>query len=72
MNRQIHFFFTKVSGKSQQNLDRGERGFEDISVELISFEKAVDLALKGRLSHTGITLTVLLLREKIERKEIVL
>lgn len=72
LNRQIHFFFTKVSGKSQQNLDRGERGFEDISVELVSFEKAVDLALKGRLSHTGITLTVLLLREKIERKEIVL
>lgn len=72
LNRQIHFFFTKVSGKSQQNLDRGEKGFEDISVELVSFEKALDRALMGALLHTGITLAILLLREKLERKEIAL
>lgn len=72
LKKQIHMFFTKVVGKTQQKLDQGKEGFEDIEVELIDFDKAVDMALKGRLLHTGITLAILLLREKIERKEIVL
>lgn len=70
LKKQIHMFFTEVAGKTQQKLDRGKKGFEDIEVELIDFDKAVDMALKNKILHTGATLAVLLLKEKIERKEI--
>jgi ADP-ribose pyrophosphatase len=72
LNRQIHLFFTKDIVKSSQDLDRGERGFEDIQVELVDFERGVDLALRNKIPDLASSLAILLLREKIDRKEIVL
>ena len=70
LNRQIHIFFTNSLIKSKQNLDNGKRGFEDIKVELVNFEEAVKLALENKIVAMGSSLAVLLLKEKIERKEI--
>jgi ADP-ribose pyrophosphatase len=70
LNRQIHLFFTKEIQKSRQDLDRGERGFEDIQVELIDFEKGVELAVNNKMPLAASTLAVLILKEKIGRKEI--
>lgn len=70
LNRQIHIFFCKNIVKSKQHLDRGRRGYEDIKVELIDFDKAIDLALKNKIVATCCTLAVLLLQEKIRRGEI--
>lgn len=70
LNRQIHMFFAGSITKSKQNLDKGERGFEDIKVELVDFEKAVNMALENKISAMGSSLAILLLKQKIERKEI--
>ena len=70
LNRQIHIFFTNNITMSKQNLDNGKNGFEDIKVELVDFEKAVKLALENKIVAMGSSLAVLLLKEKIERKEI--
>ena len=70
LNRQIHIFFTDDPTKSKQDLDNGKRGFEDIKVEFIDFEKAIKLALENKIVAMGSSLAVLLLKEKIERKEI--
>ncbi len=72
LNRQIHIFFTNDITESKQNLDNGKRGFEDIKVELVDFEKVVKLALENKIVAMGSSLAVLLLKEKIERKEIVI
>lgn len=70
LNRQIHFFFTKDVVKFKQNLDKGKRGFEDIKVELVDFDKVVELALKNKVVAMGSSLAILLLKEKIDRGEI--
>ncbi len=70
LNRKIHIFFAKNVVKSKQNLDRGKRGFEEIKVELVDFKKAVKLALENKIVAMGSSLAILLLKEKIERKEI--
>src|SRR3990172_905469 len=49
LNRKIHLFFANNVKKSKQYLDRGEKGFEDIEVKPVSFDKAVDLALKNKI-----------------------
>ena len=72
LNRQIHIFFTSDVTKSKQNLDNGKNGFEDIKVELVDFERAVKLALENKIVAMGSSLAILLLKEKIERKEIVI
>jgi len=72
LNRQIHIFFTNNPAKSEQNLDNGKRGFEDIKVELVDFDKAIKLALENKIVAMGSSLAILLLKEKIERKEIVI
>jgi ADP-ribose pyrophosphatase len=72
LKKEIHLFFAKAHGRQQQKLDRGEKGFEDIQVELIDFDKAVEMALTNKILHTGAALAILLLKEKIERKEIAL
>lgn len=72
LNRQIHIFFSNKIVKSKQNLDTKEKGCEDIKVELIDFEKAVDLAVNNKILSMGSSLALLLLKEKISRKEITL
>lgn len=70
LNRQIHLFFTDNVAKSKQNLDKEGKGFEEIKVELVDFEKVIKLALKNKIVAMGSTLAILLLKEKIEQKEI--
>ncbi len=72
LNRQIHIFFTNNITKSKQNLDNGKNGFEDIKVELVDFEKAMKSALENKIVAMGSSLAILLLKEKIERKEIMI
>ncbi|MCK5475898.1 MAG: NUDIX domain-containing protein [Candidatus Pacebacteria bacterium] len=72
LNRQIHILFTNDLIKSRQNLDSGKRGFEDIKVELVDFEKAIKLALENKIVAMGSSLAILLLKEKIEKKEIII
>lgn len=70
LNRQIYLFFSKNIVKTKQNLDFADRGYEDIKVELVDFEKVVRLALENRIVAMGSSLAILLLREKIARKQI--
>lgn len=72
LNRKIYFFFANDIKKSQQRQDEGEDLYENISVELVEFEKAVELALENKLVAMGSALAVLLLKEKIQKKEIIL
>lgn len=72
LNRQIHIFFANRVIKSEQNLDQGEKGFEEIKVALVDFEKAVNLALENKIVAMGSSLAIFLLNEKIKRKEIVI
>lgn len=70
LNRQIHIFFSVDVTKGTQKLDQGKKGFEDIKVELVDFNKAVDLALKNKIVAMGSSLAILLLKEKIEQGEL--
>lgn len=72
LNRQIHIFFSNDLKKSRQNLDQGEKGFEDMKVELVMFDKAVQLALDNKIVAMGCSLAILLLKEKIEDGTIIL
>jgi len=65
LNRRIHIFFAKGVVKSRQELDRGKKGFEDITVELVDFDKALKLALANKIVAAGSTLAILLLKEKL-------
>jgi ADP-ribose pyrophosphatase len=69
LNRQIHIFFTNNLKKSKQNLDNEKRGFEDIKVELVDFDEAVKLALENKIVAMGSSLAILLLKEKIKKKD---
>lgn len=71
LNRRMHLFFSKDISISRQKLDRDERGHEEIGVELINIDEVVDLALKNKIVAMGSALAILLLKEKIDRKEIV-
>ncbi|MCL5113952.1 MAG: NUDIX hydrolase, partial [Patescibacteria group bacterium] len=70
LNRKIHIYFAPNVVKTKQHLDRGEEGYEDIKVELVDFEKAVELALKNKIVAMGSTLAILFLQEKIRRGEV--
>lgn len=70
LNRQIHIYFAPKVNKTKQNLDKGKRGYEDIKVELIPFEKAVELVAANKIAAMGSSLAILLLKEKIDRREI--
>lgn len=70
LNRQIHIFFTKDIQKSEQNLDEGRRGFEEIKVKLIDYDQVLNLALSNKFPSMNCTLAILLLNEKIKRGEI--
>ena len=72
LKRKLHIFFARDLIKSNQNLDTGEDGYEDIEVELVDFNEAVNLALENKIIVTGSALAILLLKEKIDKKEIVL
>ena len=72
MKRKAHIFFARDLIKSNQNLDSGEDGYEDIEVELVDFNDAVKLAIENKIIETASALAILLLKEKIDRKEIVL
>lgn len=70
LNRRIHMFFTKNPSKASQHLDGGEKGFEDIKVEFVDFDKAVHMAIENKIVAMGSALAILLLKEKIDKKEI--
>jgi|SRR3989344_2518637 len=70
LNRKIHIYFAPNVVKTKQHLDRGEEGYEDIKVELVDFDKAVELAVGNKIAAMGSTLAVLFLKEKIARGEI--
>ena len=70
LNRRIHIFFSKNITESEQNLDVKEDGYEDIKVELVDLEKAIDMAVDSKVLAMGSSLAVLFLKEKILRKEI--
>lgn len=70
LNRQIHIFFAQDVFKSKQKLDQGERGFEEIKVKLVDFEKAIKLALENKIVAMGSSLAALLLKEKIEKGKV--
>ena len=72
LKRNGHIFFARDLIKSNQNFDTGEDGYEDIEVELVDFNDAVNLALENKIIETVSALAILLLKEKIDRKEIVL
>jgi ADP-ribose pyrophosphatase len=71
LNRQIHIFFAPEVEKTRQNLDSGEE-HEDIEVELMDFDEVVRLALENKIAAMGSALAILLLKEKIENKEIII
>jgi ADP-ribose pyrophosphatase len=62
LNRKIHIFFAPDISQSQQNLD----STEDIKVELVDFDEAVNLALENKIVAMGSALAVLLLKQKLE------
>ena len=70
LNRQIHIFFSKDITKTKQNLDSKGTGYEDIKVQLIDFDEALQLALNNKIVAMGSTLAMILLNEKISQKEI--
>lgn len=72
LKRKVHIFFARDLIKSNQNLDTGKDGYEDIEVKLVDFNEAVNLALQNKIIVTASALAILLLKEKIDRKEIVL
>lgn len=70
LNRQIHIFFSSNVQKSRQHLDRGEEGYEQIKVELVDFNRAVELSIDNKIPAMGCSLAILMLKEKIEKGEI--
>ncbi|MBU0707452.1 NUDIX hydrolase [Patescibacteria group bacterium] len=72
LNRKIHFFFANSIHKTRQKLDRGNKGYENIEVTLVDYHHAVDLALQNKIVAMGSGLAILMLKEKIDRKEITL
>jgi len=71
LNRKIHLFFSNQVTESKQMLDAIER-FQNTKVKLVDFDEAVKLALENRMAATASTLAILLLKEKIDRGEIVI
>ncbi len=72
LNRKIHLFFAKNIIKTAQTLDPSDDVCEDIKVVLVDFDRAVDMALENKILAMGSSLAIFLLKEKLERKEIVL
>jgi len=72
LNRRIHLFFSPKAERSKQKLDRGEEGFEDIKVELINYDKVIDLAMANKIVAMGSSLAILFLKVKIEKGEIII
>jgi len=70
LNRQIHIFFGNNAEFFEKSLDKGEEGYEDIEVKLVDFEKAVALAKEDKIVAMGSALAILLLNEKVNKKEI--
>jgi len=72
LKRKVHIFFVRNLIKSKQNLDTGEDGYEDIEVKLVDFNEAVNLAIENKIIVTASALAILLLKGKIDRKEIII
>jgi len=66
LNRKIHIFFSNDIVKTSQKLDSGE----DISVMLVDFKKAMEMTRKNGIVSAESALAVLLLKAKIDAKEI--
>ncbi|MFH1134436.1 MAG: NUDIX hydrolase [Nanoarchaeota archaeon] len=71
LNRQIHLFFSDEVEKAEQDLDDGERGYEDIAAELVPFDDALRMALDNRLIATPTALIVLLVKEHIGKTSLI-
>jgi len=70
VSRKIHLFFTPDVQKVKKKVEQGPRWYEEIKVKLVSLEEAVGLARKNVILETGQALSVLLLKDSIDRKEI--
>ena len=70
LNRRVHMFFAPNAQRIEQDPDRGNRGYEEIEVELKTVDEAVSLALTNLLPGTPSTLIVLLLSENINKGKI--
>lgn len=67
LNRQIHIYFSDEIEQSEQRLDQGKKGFEDIKVELVNFDEAYKLVLENKVVALGSSLALLLTKEKLEK-----
>lgn len=70
LNRRIHLFFAKEVKKLKQKIDSGDYVPENIKVVLVDYDKAVKMALENEIVAMGSALAILLLKEKINSKEI--
>ena len=70
LNRKIHLFFADNVEKSERKNNSEDDVEEDIDVVLVDFKEAVGMALDNRIVAMGSALAILLLKEKIERREI--
>ena len=72
LNRRIQIFFSPDIIKTKQNQDKGKKGFEDIKTVLINFEEAISLVLRNKIVAMGSSLAILLLQEKVKKREIII
>jgi ADP-ribose pyrophosphatase len=67
LNRRIHIFYAPNIEQSMQNPDSGDKGYEDIKVELMDFEQVVRMATENKIDAMGSTLAILLLQAYLKR-----
>jgi len=70
LNRRIHLFFAdnveKIDKKKQESEDDV---YEETQVQLVGFNKAVEWAVKNKITATPVALAILLLKEKLKNKK---
>ena len=69
LNRKIHIFFAKVQGKASQKRENPEH--ERTRVKFVTFKEAVNFALTNKFQSTPNAAAILLLKEKINKREII-
>lgn len=67
LNRKIHIFYATCVARGAQTLDCGDEGFEEIKVELVDVEQAVQLARSNKIAAFGSVVAVLLLERVLAK-----
>jgi 8-oxo-dGTP pyrophosphatase MutT (NUDIX family) len=70
LNRQIHLFFTNDIEKLDQKVDSRDYIPENIEIHLVDYNQAIDMATKNEIVSMAAALAILLLKEKVDKKEI--